>query len=180
MQYFIAVGLTFGSLIVTAESPLHGETLIYTIEEGDTLESIVERFKVSVSALIKINRFHNLEQAQKNIVRGESILIPESDIVFASVGEQGIETEPSKPQIELSIELASAPPKQPSAPDTAVNPLINPSVNPSAPSSKNKIQTQNQKNKIQWRIKTLESINNIVNIKLKRGTLSRFWPFVLT
>ena len=78
-------------LLTENSSVLWASTLIYTIEEGDTLDSIAQRFKVSLAALIKINRFRDMDQAKRSIVRGESILIPEPDIVFASVGKQGIQ-----------------------------------------------------------------------------------------
>ncbi len=78
-------------LLTENNSVLWASTLIYTIEEGDTLDSIAQRFKVSLAALIKINRFRDMDQAKRSIVRGESILIPEPDIVFASVGKQGIQ-----------------------------------------------------------------------------------------
>ena len=73
---------------VLSYSPLHAETLIYTVAEGDSLEGIAERFEVSVAALMKINRFRSLEQAQSNIVQGNSLLIPAPAIVFASVSSQ--------------------------------------------------------------------------------------------
>ncbi|MEM9423515.1 MAG: LysM peptidoglycan-binding domain-containing protein [Spirochaetota bacterium] len=92
----IKYALIFALLIVSLLSgeiarELNASPLIYIIEEGDTLESIAQRFKVSLSALVKLNRFRDMEHARTNVVRGESILIPEPDIVFAAVGTKGIE-----------------------------------------------------------------------------------------
>ncbi len=94
----LVLALSFGQFV-----PLHANTLIYTIEEGDTLESIARRFKVSLAALMKINRFHNAEQAERNIVRGQSILIPAPDIVLASVGDRGIEKSTGQPDDKIRL-----------------------------------------------------------------------------
>ena len=92
VRYLLILSLTLAGLLSGKfSSELHANTLIYTIEEGDTLEAIALRFKVTVPDLIKINRFPNLEQARKNISYGKSILIPPPDIILAAVNKEGIQ-----------------------------------------------------------------------------------------
>ncbi|WGK69620.1 LysM peptidoglycan-binding domain-containing protein [Candidatus Haliotispira prima] len=78
---------------------LYAGTLIYTIEDGDSLESISQRFTVSLAALVKINRFRSVEQAAQRIVSGESILIPEPETALVSPGS---ESRRAGPRIETA------------------------------------------------------------------------------
>ena len=64
----------FAALAFTSLIPLHAFAKEVTIQPGDTLSEIAEKYKVSITTLRSINKINNPKELQA----GEQLKIPDS------------------------------------------------------------------------------------------------------
>lgn len=79
------IPLVLFTVFATALIQLNAQTIIYTVEDGDSLSSIAKKFQTSNLAIMRLNRWENEAEANAQMQVGESLLIPEVRVQLASI-----------------------------------------------------------------------------------------------